>query len=138
MTKPPRTHEEIQRAVLSDHAAFVGRLVEAYEVNAYCEGECIPLRLATPAVFRIDYGLKADLLRWCYQWCDPIWHLTLVKAHPELRRCSGFWVHGPSYELGTGKREPITLRVLSREERLWLALRTLGGLLQPKLSYADS
>jgi hypothetical protein len=131
MFKSPRTRQEIDGAVVRDILQYKGKLVETYEVYAYREGRNHNLRLTSPAIFRVGHPPESDLYRWCYQWCDPIWPLTLAKSHPELRGYSSFWIHGPSYELGTGKVEPIFIRLISSRERFWLSVRTLGGLLKP-------
>ena len=104
-------HAVIEARVMADYRAHVGREVLVRTVSGYVGMDSVEVHLDPPARMRIDSTPETAVKRWCDDWCDPYWDVTLVEPHPQLVDVRSMWMHGPSHHLDGIRSEGSDLAV---------------------------
>ena len=108
-TDRQRAIENVEIAVLSDYKKLFGTVVQVSAICGYRGHDSVDLNLDPPAQVRIDSTSNQSLNRWIDDWCDPVYEVTLVAPHPQLRDVRSLWIHGTSRHINGSSTEASDL-----------------------------
>jgi hypothetical protein len=92
---------ELEAKARADHAALVGKIVLADQLQGFFGEDSGYITLGSPARVRIRHSEESDVVRWMDSsrgdWLDPIYDVDLVEPHPQLEGWRSLSVYGTSY-----------------------------------------
>lgn len=93
----------IEARAMRDYEQVLGKIVLVSAISGYFGNDSVDIPLPVPAKVRIDTTTESTVKRWCDDWCDPYWEVSLVEPHPALIDVRSLWISGTCRHLD-GKR----------------------------------
>lgn len=105
-----------------DFDQHVGHVVLAYWIYGYSNDtdDAQDLRFDPPIHVLVTDAAPDEIRHWNDNHLDPLWNVTPLDEHPNLKGLRSTWIHGISYDAKTGHREE------TRTSPAWLPRLTDG------------
>lgn len=92
------TKEELEAKARADYASHLGKEVYVKAISGWLgHAKTLDIVLDPPALVKVGETDDGDVARWMDDWLDPVFDVTLVQPHPQLKDMEAFWIYGTSY-----------------------------------------